>query len=840
MTLLPQPSVCPAKGEIWFSVGSSVGQDDNYVWQDWTRSRGDKGDKGDPGTGSRDITIYRKYTRGSPIPAVPNAASLSWDDATDALGGLGQWSRMFPTYNPVTERVACTIVLVRSDDTVGDNIPGARDCAADGDLNAVFRKAATKPARLTDGTDRVPTGTVDTEGDLATSTMPTWMAIGHRAAFSDTWTWSDWQRVDVLPAFPGVTTIFKYSDLGTRTAAGGWQFYRSNTGLGGNWRSEVATADEVRIGPIDSDGNDRTAFFEQFEEQTLFVAYLGRHHWASWLVTSASTTNVVVSGETKKELRLRIEDFEDDTSGVSNPNISVSPGTIVRLGFGQARPGARHRERGRRSRRPEHEERQLRRRDDGPDHGYRCRVHHRHPSRWIRTRSQHGTGHFDAAPGTDWRNHVMAMFSGIERLRDALENVGVLLDNVLFWKGERGLPERFFFVEWPPAPEGLEPDPSSPTSMLVTWNVQTGLDAATSWIVQWKLSSASSYAETDMQTVTGRTSTIVAGLATSGTYDVRVRGVNATGKGPWTTVEDVELRGFLPNRVRNLDADYDEDDREITVSWDAPLVVEDRFGRATIYYIRWRHGILNEAGTAVETWNMWSGGEGRMAGSSTDQTEFKLTPRANGRWEFQVWAGNDFGISGFRSAHDDVANYSPRVVYPSYVQRVRGKQTQLVAGFDEPPDALETRGNRYADWTRHKLAVSESIFIARTVDNIDFRPDSSGFDNLQVRGVFEANDDATATTPPTGGEVGPDTTLRMPVASTVVPGTYTEDLTFQQRNATRTTVTSRLSRPASAWNAYPAILTIVAVRNTEEQEAWPEEVLPVRGPGLRLPQLPAD
>ena len=153
--------------------------------------------QGRDGVSFRDIVVYQ----GIPISvdedrvrqlALPTGAR--WNPNTDTLTNLGHWSREFPSYNPQTQKVACTIGLAGSDGTIGQWII-PRICEDEADLNAVFRRSTTKPARLPDGTRRVPIDTYDTEGEIPPSAGRVWVAVGHKAPFGEIWTWGEWQPI---------------------------------------------------------------------------------------------------------------------------------------------------------------------------------------------------------------------------------------------------------------------------------------------------------------------------------------------------------------------------------------------------------------------------------------------------------------------------------------------------------------------------------------------------------------------------------------------------------------------------------------------------------------------
>ncbi len=181
-------SVPAGDGSIWVAVGHRSAMAANYTWSDWTRL---EGTDGADGVSYREIPIYRKIGLTAATPAAPS--SPTWDGST--LGGIGSYSTAFPSYDPNTEKVACAIVLVGSDDSAA--VQGSvRICESPGDINAVFRRAATKPARLADSNTRLPASTYDTDGTVPAGAGSIWVSVGNRAPNATVWKWSDWEKLE--------------------------------------------------------------------------------------------------------------------------------------------------------------------------------------------------------------------------------------------------------------------------------------------------------------------------------------------------------------------------------------------------------------------------------------------------------------------------------------------------------------------------------------------------------------------------------------------------------------------------------------------------------------------
>ena len=151
--------------------------------------------RGEDAVTFREIPIYQKVGINANLPAAP--ASPTWAHATEALGGITGWSTSFPDYDATTEKVVCAIILVASTDTA-EVLGSVRVCEQPGDINAVFRRATTKPARLADGTARVPANTHDTSQTVPDGVGIVWVAVGNRATMSETWKWSDWEQLDAI------------------------------------------------------------------------------------------------------------------------------------------------------------------------------------------------------------------------------------------------------------------------------------------------------------------------------------------------------------------------------------------------------------------------------------------------------------------------------------------------------------------------------------------------------------------------------------------------------------------------------------------------------------------
>jgi len=171
---------------------------------------------GKDGVGFGDIPVYQKLDRGKKVADLDLPAP-TWNDSAQTLGGLGQWARAFPTgYDPRTEKVACVIVVVRSDNTA--SVVGvARLCEEAGDINAVFRRSVDEPSRLPDGTDAVPANTYDVQSSLPDGVGAAWVAVGNRRPNQDVWRWQRWQKIEGTDGKPGADGEAGYAKMLTRS-----------------------------------------------------------------------------------------------------------------------------------------------------------------------------------------------------------------------------------------------------------------------------------------------------------------------------------------------------------------------------------------------------------------------------------------------------------------------------------------------------------------------------------------------------------------------------------------------------------------------------------------------
>ena len=161
--------------------------------------------RGDDGLSRYELTIYRKRVRRTANAlAVPASASWDHDGTPEAdnqglegrLTNIGDWSRVFPAYDPKTEEVMCSQATGRSDDTIPGGWSTPRRCESPAGINTVYKRSATRPAALPAGPVRVPAGTADSPpsgaGDL-------WQNTGVQNAFTRNWTWDGWRRAEGLP-----------------------------------------------------------------------------------------------------------------------------------------------------------------------------------------------------------------------------------------------------------------------------------------------------------------------------------------------------------------------------------------------------------------------------------------------------------------------------------------------------------------------------------------------------------------------------------------------------------------------------------------------------------------
>jgi hypothetical protein len=82
----------------------------------------------------------------------------------------------------------------------------------------------------------------------------------------------------------------------------------------------------------------------------------------------------------------------------------------------------------------------------------------------------------------------------------------------------------------PPQVSGLTASPTSGSAIQLSWSAQTGIGAATSFTVQYRVTGSATWASS-ISGVTG-TATTVSGLQPATSYDFSVVGVNTAGSGP--------------------------------------------------------------------------------------------------------------------------------------------------------------------------------------------------------------------------------------------------------------------------------------------------------------------
>ena len=212
-------SVPAGAGLIYVSMGVRAKGVANFTWDLPVQLEGQSGTDGMDGLSAREVTIFQKIGKSASLPATPSNAT--WNQNTATLSNLGSWANSFPAYNPDTERVACSLATVFSDNTVS-SWSQVRICDEPGDLNAIYRRVAegVTPSTPSDSTG-IPSGWVDVSSSL-TGTGLAWISIGHRAPFSNIWTWSTPTRVSALDGEDGedgrgIVSVSRDPDTGVVT-----------------------------------------------------------------------------------------------------------------------------------------------------------------------------------------------------------------------------------------------------------------------------------------------------------------------------------------------------------------------------------------------------------------------------------------------------------------------------------------------------------------------------------------------------------------------------------------------------------------------------------------------
>ena len=242
---------------------------------------------GADGIAYRDIVVYRVIALSANLPAFP--ASPTWASATQTLGGITGWSTSFPAYDPNTHKVACAIILVGSDDSALP-LGSVRQCESPGDINAVFVRSESQPARLADSATRLPPDTYDTSGNVPAGDGFLWVAFGTRAPSGTVWTWSTWEKLTGEDGLPGTRGLASYTHSrawSTRAttstvvdADGEWHLSGSLSGWAGQRTLTVAL-------PVGREGNKTYADLQHVLVAGLVTIYRDADNWGDYVLRDA-------------------------------------------------------------------------------------------------------------------------------------------------------------------------------------------------------------------------------------------------------------------------------------------------------------------------------------------------------------------------------------------------------------------------------------------------------------------------------------------------------------------------------------------------------------------------
>ena len=180
---------------------------------------------------STDVSVYQVADL-STFPSLPSS-SATYDYDTRVLSNIGDWSQARISYNPVSERLVCTIatlfnyVDVRSGATGSVNWSPIFTCNAEGDLDVVFTQSNDRPDTPLTGIINPPAGWVADASELDTSgRVSIWQSVGHRPADDANWTWHEPVpfSVDLVTVHLQNHHVFDYGtdrSVGIRFTAGG-------------------------------------------------------------------------------------------------------------------------------------------------------------------------------------------------------------------------------------------------------------------------------------------------------------------------------------------------------------------------------------------------------------------------------------------------------------------------------------------------------------------------------------------------------------------------------------------------------------------------------------------
>ena len=136
---------------------------------------------------SREIPVYQVVSLTAPTPSLPSSSPSSYNFSTDTWTASVGWIRDYPSYNPATQKILCTIgTFYNYRDVRGTNLgsvvrwSAARTCNTSPDLNLIFRRSVNRPSTPPRGPDLPPSGWVDLVDDLdAADPTPVRLSLIH-------------------------------------------------------------------------------------------------------------------------------------------------------------------------------------------------------------------------------------------------------------------------------------------------------------------------------------------------------------------------------------------------------------------------------------------------------------------------------------------------------------------------------------------------------------------------------------------------------------------------------------------------------------------------------------
>ena len=293
----------------------------------WGTPEALEGIPGVDGISAAEVPLYQKIGLGAALPSAP--ATATWDHSTRTAGSIGAWSQDFPSYDPTTERVACTLATGFANDTLS-SWSTVRICEAAGDINAVYLRAAegTTPDRPATGTARVPSGWIDISANLTGEGLA-WVSVGHRAYGQANWTWSTPSRISALdgehgedgePGRIGLTGSAGRITRTTRVSA------RGDANANTEWHMTASTFSGERTINLGNVNDTEKGLIDLILSGGIVTLFHDPDNWADYALDQVSYGTV--GGTRQARLRLDYIEHVGDP-----PAVGDSQGTTIHVHF---------------------------------------------------------------------------------------------------------------------------------------------------------------------------------------------------------------------------------------------------------------------------------------------------------------------------------------------------------------------------------------------------------------------------------------------------------------------------------------------------------------------------